>query len=42
MNTNLKTAKEKMIQAGYRLEGDEEVLLEEARSNISHKIRGKV
>jgi hypothetical protein len=42
MSTNLKIAKEKIINAGFRLEGDEEILIEEIRSNPNFYVRGKI
>jgi hypothetical protein len=37
MNTNYKKAKEKLINAGLRLDGDEEVLFDEGRSKSFFK-----
>lgn len=34
MSTNLKIAKEKIINAGFRLEGEEEVLIDDVRSKL--------
>jgi hypothetical protein len=42
MSTNLKIAKEKIINAGFRLEGEEEILIEEIRSNIIFYVRRKI
>lgn len=43
MITNLKEAKEKLMNLGYRFDGAEEVLIDDTRSKIILlKLRGKV